>query len=153
MEQMAKTSEALNILASNMIRLRNDRRWTQIDLAVEAGVGVGVIKKAETRQSLPRIQNLDAIAGALKISTQELLGAQAPPAPTTPTIQELAKTITDQAAEIARLKSKLEEAGKSDIPDDIADALAKWNSRDWDIVRAVLRIPKRSKKVSKRDVG
>lgn len=103
MGHMGKSSETLNILASNLIRLRREKGWNQLRLAEESGVNVGVIKSAETRVSMPRVHNLDAMAGALGISTQDLLGATKP-APSM-SIQELARTITEQAAEIEFLKS------------------------------------------------
>lgn len=97
--------DEISHLAHNLIRLRLKLGLTQTQLATSAGVGEGVVKMAETKKRFPRIHNLQALAMALGVSVQDLISPENKPVPPPITIQELARTITDQAAEIAEIKS------------------------------------------------
>ncbi len=59
-------------LSLNMKSARAERGWTQADLAEAAGVSVPTIQRVESNQTWPEIENLKAIARALKRTASEL---------------------------------------------------------------------------------
>lgn len=61
------------VIASNVVRLRNDRDWSQAELAKRADlsrVAIGKIERAETQ---PRERSLSKLARALDVPLRELL--------------------------------------------------------------------------------
>ena len=64
---------AERVIASNVVRLRNDREWSQAELAKRADlsrVAIGKIERAETQ---PRERSLSKLARALDVPLRELL--------------------------------------------------------------------------------
>ena len=55
-------------------KYRKEREWTQADLAFEADVLSVYISYYETGRTLPSIINLIAIADALEVSLDDLVG-------------------------------------------------------------------------------
>ncbi len=53
-------------------RLRQDRRWTQPRLAVEAGVAVSAVSQIETGRRNPNVGTLDKLARALGVEVPDL---------------------------------------------------------------------------------
>ena len=68
-----KKIRGLTTLAQNLKTIRAAKGWTQDDLAHEAGVSEGTIKKAETEKQSPTVDTLDAIAKAFGVEPWELL--------------------------------------------------------------------------------
>ena len=62
-----------NVLGHNLIRLRKQRRWTQVMLADIAGVSGPAISQLESGVSLGHVRTLQKIAGALGVTVSELL--------------------------------------------------------------------------------
>jgi transcriptional regulator with XRE-family HTH domain len=61
------------VLATNLRLLRNERGWSQEDLAAEAGLHrtfVGAVERAERNISL---DNIEKLAGALRVEAWSLL--------------------------------------------------------------------------------
>lgn len=68
-------SPALRALASNLVRLRSERGWSQEDLAHESGVmPFTAISKIERGIRNPTVTTVERLAHALDISIGELLG-------------------------------------------------------------------------------
>jgi XRE family transcriptional regulator, regulator of sulfur utilization len=67
-------AEVLGVLGGQLRELRTERGWTQRELADRAGVHVNVIGSIERGRSAMRISTLVAIAGALDMTSAELLG-------------------------------------------------------------------------------
>jgi Zn-dependent peptidase ImmA (M78 family)/DNA-binding XRE family transcriptional regulator len=64
---------AERVIASNVVRLRNDREWSQAELAKRADlsrVAIGKIERAETQ---PRERSVSKLAHALDVPLRELL--------------------------------------------------------------------------------
>lgn len=66
------------LVGENIRRLRKARspRWTQTDLALEAGVALRTIQDIETGKHMPQPRNLAAIAQALGVPPQDLVSTQ-----------------------------------------------------------------------------
>ncbi|MGI6295442.1 MAG: helix-turn-helix domain-containing protein [Armatimonadota bacterium] len=62
----------LQILAENVRRLRNVKRYSQKDLADTAGLSLTAIKNLECAKAEPHMRTLQAITKALDVSIQEL---------------------------------------------------------------------------------
>ena len=75
---MRKTTK----LGDKVFDLREERGWTQGDLADEAGVGITTILRTELGQVKPRLGTLRKIARALGTTVEEL--DPKPPAPSSP---------------------------------------------------------------------
>jgi transcriptional regulator with XRE-family HTH domain len=60
-------------LAKNLSQLRTARGYTQAQLALEAGLPRSTLTNMESGSANPSLQNLLAVAGALKVSVEELL--------------------------------------------------------------------------------
>jgi transcriptional regulator with XRE-family HTH domain len=61
------------LLALNVLRLRNQRGWSQEALAFEAGLHRTFIAHVERQARNISIDNIERIAGALGVSIGELL--------------------------------------------------------------------------------
>ncbi len=68
----------LELLASNIRRFRNDRRFTQGKLAERAELSIATVKKLETAVCPPRIKTITAIAEALEINMRDLFSSIRP---------------------------------------------------------------------------
>lgn len=68
---MAKNKER-PLIAVNMIRMRGERDWTQLDLAEKANLHVNVIKKIETGISQGWPKTRERIAKAFGCSVDDL---------------------------------------------------------------------------------
>jgi Zn-dependent peptidase ImmA (M78 family)/DNA-binding XRE family transcriptional regulator len=64
---------AENTIALNLRRLRNAKEVTQESVAEMAGLSRAAYRKIETGKSEPRVRTLQAIAGALGVSLQDLV--------------------------------------------------------------------------------
>lgn len=61
------------IIATNLVRLRRDRRKTQEEVAVAAGLSRGAFRNIEKGRAVPKVESLRAIAGALEVPLRELV--------------------------------------------------------------------------------
>ncbi len=61
------------IIATNLVRLRKQRRWTQVELAAAAGLSRGAYRAIEKGRSSPDVAALRAMAGALGVPLSELV--------------------------------------------------------------------------------
>ncbi|RME21208.1 MAG: XRE family transcriptional regulator [Deltaproteobacteria bacterium] len=61
------------VIATNLLRLRKAHRQTQQELADAAGLSRDAYRAIEKGRSLPRVENLRAIAAALGVPLQELV--------------------------------------------------------------------------------
>lgn len=68
-----KITSTRELLALNMIRLRQDKGWSQDALALEAGMHRTFIAHVERLQRNISIDNVERIARALDVSVSELL--------------------------------------------------------------------------------
>lgn len=78
MTSSAKTKKhevesARALLARNLVRLRNERGWSQEALAFEAGLHRTFIAHVERQGRNISIDNIDRIASALDVTVAELL--------------------------------------------------------------------------------
>jgi transcriptional regulator with XRE-family HTH domain len=62
-----------NALSRNLIRLRKERKWTQVMLADFAGLSGPAISQLESGASLGHVRTLQKIAVAFGIKVSELL--------------------------------------------------------------------------------
>lgn len=58
---------------SRVVALRDERRWTQVDLAREAGLHPSSIAKWENGHAEPSLANLAKLASVLGTSIEDLL--------------------------------------------------------------------------------
>lgn len=70
---MRAMDKLLKSLGSNLKKARKKRGWTQTQLAVESGISFRGLQDIETGKRFPRTGTLDALAGALGVSSEELL--------------------------------------------------------------------------------
>lgn len=70
---IARPASAREILATNIIRLRREREWSQEALALECGVHRTFIAHVERLKRNISIDNIDKIATALGVPVHELL--------------------------------------------------------------------------------
>jgi transcriptional regulator with XRE-family HTH domain len=68
----ARNSAIAKALASNVRRMRKDRRWTQDELAAAAEVEQAAVSLIENGRANPTLLMLENIAGALGIGFLEL---------------------------------------------------------------------------------
>ena len=61
-----------NTLSKNINRLRNAKNWSQQQLADFAGVSLQTIFRAESKNTVPRGNNLRKIAAALGVTESDL---------------------------------------------------------------------------------
>ena len=71
------------LLARNLRRLRQQRSWSQHDLADEANVRQALVSSIEVAKANPTIESLDRIAAAFGVDVADLLNAQEEPERTT----------------------------------------------------------------------
>ncbi len=62
-----------NMIASNLVRLRKDRGFSQAELASRSGLALSSYRSIELQKSVPRVDTLQAIAQALDVRLQDLL--------------------------------------------------------------------------------
>ncbi len=60
-------------LARNLLTLRRHKRWSQHQLSLRAAVPRSTIAHMESGGGNPSLSNLDAVAGALRVSIEELI--------------------------------------------------------------------------------
>lgn len=68
----ARDSHAAKLLSTNVRRLRKERKWTQGDLAAEAGVEQAAISLIENARANPTLLVIEAIARALSVRFVDL---------------------------------------------------------------------------------
>lgn len=75
--QNAISSEMENreILARNLVRLRNMRKLSQEELGFRAGLHRSTIGNLESGRHSPTFKNIMKLAGALEVRVEELLAA------------------------------------------------------------------------------
>ena len=117
-----KKIRGLTTLAKNLKTIRAAKGWTQDDLAHEAGVSEGTIKKAETEKQSPTVDTLDAIAKAFGVEPWELLK---PP------------ESTDDVRTVTKPQSSSDHTPSLD-PDEIADVLRAYGKATPD-TRSLVR--------------
>jgi transcriptional regulator with XRE-family HTH domain len=61
------------IVATNVRRLRNDREWTQEDLADRVGLSARYVGQIERAQASMSVTVLGRLAGALKVDAADLV--------------------------------------------------------------------------------
>lgn len=61
------------VLAENMVRLRREQAWSQEQLGFEAGLHRTFIAHVERQSRNLSLDNLEKIAGALRVKPYELL--------------------------------------------------------------------------------
>ncbi|WP_028138849.1 helix-turn-helix transcriptional regulator [Bradyrhizobium japonicum] len=61
------------LLARNLRRLRQQRAWSQHDLADEANVRQALVSALEVAKANPTLESLDKIAVALNVGVADLL--------------------------------------------------------------------------------
>ena len=66
-------AQTKRLLARNIRRMRQDRSWSQHDLANEAGVRQALISSLEIATANPTLESLDKVAGALNVRLADLL--------------------------------------------------------------------------------
>ena len=71
-------AQTKRLLARNIRRLRNERAWSQHDLANEAGARQAMISALELADANPTLDSLDKIAAALGVSLADLLSSAGP---------------------------------------------------------------------------
>ncbi|WP_133256019.1 helix-turn-helix domain-containing protein [Rhodopseudomonas palustris] len=74
-----RESTAVELLATNLRRLRLAKGWSQDQLAAALEVEQGVISLIENRRSNPTVLMLEAIAGALGVQLADLFEAKPTP--------------------------------------------------------------------------
>ncbi len=63
------------LLARNLRRLRNEKSWSQHDLADEADVRQALVSALEVAKANPTLESLDRIAAALDVDVADLLAS------------------------------------------------------------------------------
>jgi transcriptional regulator with XRE-family HTH domain len=72
--RLRKPSQALlRILSANIIRLRDAKKWSQEELADEAGLHRTFVGSVERRERNVTLSTLEALSAALNVSIIELL--------------------------------------------------------------------------------
>jgi transcriptional regulator with XRE-family HTH domain len=66
-------AQAKRLIARNIRRMRQDKSWSQHDLANEAGVRQALISSLEIATANPTLESLDKVAGALNVRLADLL--------------------------------------------------------------------------------
>jgi transcriptional regulator with XRE-family HTH domain len=66
-------AQTKRLIARNIRRMRQDKSWSQHDLANEAGVRQALISSLEIAAANPTLESLDKVAGALNVRLAELL--------------------------------------------------------------------------------
>lgn len=102
-----KNPQDLGTLGQRMRSKRQEKRWTQEQLAVRAGTNQAVIQKIENGKSL-RPRKIDRIAAVLDVNPAWLMFGD-----------ELATTLPDEAMEIADAWQKLPEPQRSQLKQEI----------------------------------
>lgn len=103
-------SEALETLGQRLRKARKDKGWTQEQLALRADTTQAVIQKIENGKSL-RPRKIDKIADVLGVSAAWLQFGT-----------ETVDTNDDEAAEVARIWSRLDEPYRSSLKEAILEA-------------------------------
>jgi transcriptional regulator with XRE-family HTH domain len=67
------TAQTKRLIARNIRRMRQDKSWSQHDLANEAGVRQALISSLEIATANPTLESLDKVAGALDVRLADLL--------------------------------------------------------------------------------
>ena len=63
-------------MARNIRRMRQEKSWSQHDLANEAGVRQALISSLEVATANPTLESLEKVAGALNVSVADLLSGE-----------------------------------------------------------------------------
>jgi transcriptional regulator with XRE-family HTH domain len=66
-------AQTKRLIARNIRRMRQDKSWSQHDLANEAGVRQALISSLEIATANPTVESLDKVAGALNVRLADLL--------------------------------------------------------------------------------
>ena len=92
-------------------RLREERGWSQPQLAVEAGVAVSAVSQIENGRRSPNVSTLDKLAGALGVSVADLFPKAQAPFP----LDEAAEGPVELAPEGVAYFVPLEEGEEEDV--------------------------------------
>jgi transcriptional regulator with XRE-family HTH domain len=66
-------AQTKRLIARNIRRMRQDKSWSQHDLANEAGVRQALVSSLEIATANPTLESLDKVAGALDVRLADLL--------------------------------------------------------------------------------
>lgn len=95
---MPKKKQPSSEFGERLMKLRLERGLTQVQLAEEAGSTQRAISYYETEAEWPTVPQLIALAKALHVSSDEMLGLKPPSAP------KFVKPKPDEAALLKRLR-------------------------------------------------
>lgn len=118
MHRILLVKDIPDILAANLVRLRDQAKYTQAGLAKAAKLSTSAISHIEYKQRWPHIKQLRTIARVLGVDVQELFtDPNFIPTPAK-TVEDLLQVIANQEARIRELEAR------KPIHDDLLDALA-----------------------------
>ena len=60
-------------VGQRIVEARQQQRWSQVDLAVSAGVGIATLKRIELGQYEPRLSTARRLAEALGVSLESIV--------------------------------------------------------------------------------
>jgi transcriptional regulator with XRE-family HTH domain len=66
-------AQTKRVMARNIRRMRQDKSWSQHDLANEAGVRQALISSLEIATANPTLESMEKVAGALNVRLADLL--------------------------------------------------------------------------------
>ncbi len=70
---MSQAEVTVETMGERVKRMRNERSWTQRDLADSAGVSHGVISHIETARNFPSLRIIMAVARGFDVPVAQLL--------------------------------------------------------------------------------
>ena len=63
----------MQVMSSNIIKLRKHKRWSQEELAERCGISIRTIQRMESGATKPRTHTLKTLAKVFEISIEQLL--------------------------------------------------------------------------------
>src|SRR5262245_38502077 len=113
---MPKSSPSSEIFRKRLLEAREMRGLTQAELAKKAGLAPAAISHFETGARKPSFDNLRRLAGALRVSTDFLLGLVDEPSPDgppgDPLYRKLAELTDEQRAFAEKILGDLGRLGR-----------------------------------------
>ncbi|MGQ0508546.1 MAG: helix-turn-helix domain-containing protein [Myxococcaceae bacterium] len=103
---MPKKKQPLTEFGVRLTQLRQARGLTQVQLAQATGTTQRIVSRLETVAEFPTVPVLEELAGALRVSTDELLGLKAPPKVATPVRPVEEKRLLRQLRQVEQLPEK-----------------------------------------------
>ena len=78
MSEAAKREEGLRDMGRRIVRLREEKSWSQVELAGRLGVARSRLGKWERGQNAPSFAELPGLADALGVDLEELIRGRGP---------------------------------------------------------------------------